>query len=70
MDSNVAVALTAVDPETGYIKAMVGGKDFSSNSFNLATRHDALWSSLRCSLLITALEEGISPYTSLTAPQK
>jgi penicillin-binding protein 1A len=31
-------ALVAIDPQTGYIKAMVGGRDFSESSFNRATQ--------------------------------
>jgi 1A family penicillin-binding protein len=33
-NDELQVALIAIDPRNGYIKAMVGGKDYSSNQFN------------------------------------
>jgi len=37
-DSYVQSALVAIEPATGYIKAMVGGRDFSVNQFNRAVQ--------------------------------
>jgi len=34
----IQTALVAMDPKTGYIKALVGGRDFRTNKFNLATQ--------------------------------
>lgn len=55
-------ALVAVEPATGYIKAMVGGRDFSKSQFNRA------WQALRQPgsafkpiLYAAALERGFSP---------
>ena len=56
-------ALVSIDPKTGYIKAMVGGKDFNKNKFNLATQGKRQpGSSFKMFTLVTALEKGIPPY--------
>ncbi|GAX89535.1 transglycosylase domain-containing protein [Effusibacillus lacus] len=54
-------ALVALDPKTGHIKAMVGGRDFSQSSFNrvLATRQPG--SSFKPFVYLSALENGASP---------
>ncbi len=60
-----SAALVAMDPRTGYIKAMVGGKDFSDMKFNLATQGKRQpGSTFKVFALIAALEQGISPYIS------
>ncbi len=65
---DLEVALTAVDPNTGYIKAMVGGKDFYSNQYNLATQAQrSPGSSFKTFTLVAALEQGISPSTTISA---
>lgn len=66
IDDAFEVALTAVDPDTGYIKAMVGGKDYYANQYNLATQAQRQpGSSFKTFTLIAALEEGISPQTMI-----
>lgn len=58
-----AAALVAMDPKTGFIKAMVGGKDFSEMKFNLATQAKRQpGSTFKVFVLMAALEQGISPY--------
>ncbi len=58
-----SVALVSIDPKTGYIKAMVGGKDFKKNQFNLATQgRRQPGSAFKTFTLVTALEKGIPPY--------
>lgn len=58
-----AAALVAMDPQNGYIKAMVGGKDFSEMKFNLATQSKRQpGSTFKVFALIAALEQGISPH--------
>ncbi len=51
-------ALVAIDPRTGYIKAMVGGKDYNENQFNrvLATTRQP-GSSFKAILYLAALEQ-------------
>ncbi|MFA5015124.1 MAG: PBP1A family penicillin-binding protein [Actinomycetota bacterium] len=56
-------ALVAMDPKTGYIKAMVGGKDFTELKFNLATQAKRQpGSTFKVFALLSALEQGVSPY--------
>ncbi|NJD55506.1 MAG: PBP1A family penicillin-binding protein [Nitrospirae bacterium] len=60
--SGVQAALVAIDPRTGYIKAMVGGFDFWKNQFNRATQ--ALrqpGSAFKPFVYVTALREGMTP---------
>src|SRR3954453_4617992 len=51
---------------------MVGGPNFETKPFNLATQgHRQPGSSIKPFTLVTALEEGISPYTTFeSAPQE
>lgn len=58
-----AAALVAMDPTNGYIKAMVGGKDFAELKFNLATQAKRqAGSTFKVFALLSALEQGVSPY--------
>jgi len=58
-------ALVAMDPTNGYIKAMVGGKDFKEMKFNLATQSKRQpGSTFKVFALLSALEQGVSPYTT------
>ncbi|MCL4418344.1 MAG: penicillin-binding transpeptidase domain-containing protein [Actinobacteria bacterium] len=56
-------AMVAMDPSNGFIKAMVGGKDFNTMKFNLATQGKRQpGSTFKVFALIAALEQGVSPY--------
>ena len=67
MNSALSVGMTAIDPNTGYIKAMVGGKDFYDRQWNLASQEARQpGSSFKTFTLVTALEQGISPNTSVS----
>jgi len=58
-----AAALVALDPKTGYIKALVGGNDFTDMKFNLATQAKRQpGSTFKIFALLAAMEQGISPY--------
>ena len=71
-------AMTVIDPRTGYVRAMVGGKDadyWDANStdgrVNLATGGSTgrqAGSSFKPFALVAALENGISPSTVFAAP--
>lgn len=66
MSSEFDVAFTVIDPDTGYIKALIGGRDFQADQFNLATQaHRSPGSSFKTFTLVGALEEGISPQTTV-----
>jgi len=65
-------SLVVIDNRNAGVKAMVGGPDFDSMPFNLATQgYRQPGSSIKPFTLITALEQGISPYTTFeSAPQE
>jgi penicillin-binding protein 1A len=64
-------SVVVIDNRNAGIKAMVGGPDFETKPFNLATQgHRQPGSSIKPFTLVTALEEGISPETVYeSAPQ-
>lgn len=66
-DPNQEFALTLVDPNTGYIKAMIGGKDFNTDQFNVATSSTGrmMGSTAKAFTLTDAIEKGISPQTMM-----
>ncbi|RJQ54683.1 MAG: penicillin-binding protein [Actinobacteria bacterium] len=58
-----SASLVAIDPKTGHIKAMVGGKNFERSKFNLATQgRRQPGSAFKTFVLVAALQKGISPY--------
>ena len=70
--SPATASVVVLDNETAGVKAMVGGPNFESKPFNLATLgHRQPGSSIKPFILLTALEQGISPYTVFeSAPQE
>jgi 1A family penicillin-binding protein len=61
-----SAALVGIDPRNGYIRAMVGGRDYTSSQFNLATQgRRQPGSSFKTFVLVTALEKGIPPYRAI-----
>ncbi len=57
-------ALVALDPTTGYILAMVGGRDFSSSQFNRATQAKRqAGSAFKPIVYAAALDKGFTPAT-------
>lgn len=66
LPDNLELAMVAVDPDTGYIKAMVGGRDYDQDEYNLATQAKRQpGSSFKTFTLLAALNDGISPDTNL-----
>lgn len=56
-----SASLVSIDPRTGYIKAMVGGKNFEAKKFNLAVQgRRQAGSSFKVFVLTAAIESGIS----------
>ena len=57
-----SAALVALDPKTGEILAMVGGRDFASQQFNVAVQGQGRQpgSSFKPFVLVTALQEGVT----------
>jgi len=61
-DRNLQAALVALDPATGDILALVGGRDFRQSQFNRATRSRRQpGSAFKPLLFAAALEHGFSP---------
>jgi penicillin-binding protein 1A len=55
-------ALVCIDPRTGYIKAMVGGKNYALSQFNVAADgHRQAGSSFKTFVLSRALADSVSP---------
>ncbi|HEY6213775.1 MAG TPA: transglycosylase domain-containing protein, partial [Vicinamibacterales bacterium] len=60
----VQAALIALDPQTGHVRAMVGGRDFNHSHFNRAIQaHRQPGSAFKPFVYATALEEGFTPAT-------
>lgn len=70
------VALAAIDPDNGYIKAMVGGAndEYDVNQINMATGEGSSkrqsGSSFKTFTLVAALEAGVDPQTLIDAGYK
>jgi membrane peptidoglycan carboxypeptidase len=58
-------ALMSIDPHTGYIKAMVGGKDYRSSQYNRVFAKRQPGSSFKPVLYLSALENGFTPLTRI-----
>jgi penicillin-binding protein 1A len=64
-------ALVSVDTETGEVLAMVGGRTFEENQFNLATQgRRQAGSAFKPFVLAAAVDEGISIKSRFDAPAK
>jgi penicillin-binding protein 1A len=60
-------ALVAMDPSTGEVRAMVGGRDFDSSHFNRATQAKRqAGSAFKPFVYATALEQGYTPATLIS----
>jgi 1A family penicillin-binding protein len=66
-DPTLQAALVAIDPETGSILALVGGRDFRQSQFNRATRSRRQpGSAFKPFLFAAALDNGYSPVSVLS----
>jgi membrane peptidoglycan carboxypeptidase len=69
-----AGALASVDPTTGRIVALYGGRDFKESQVNLATGQGGTGfqpgSAFKMFFVVAALEKGISPATVIRAPPR
>ncbi|MBO8172066.1 MAG: PBP1A family penicillin-binding protein [Bacillaceae bacterium] len=62
---NLQAALIAVDPRTGHIKAMVGGRDYQESQYNRVFARRQPGSSFKPFLYLAAVENGFSPLTEM-----
>jgi 1A family penicillin-binding protein len=66
-DQALQAALVAMDPHTGHVRAMVGGRDFAQSSFNRATQaRRQPGSAFKPFVYAAALERGFTPATLIT----
>jgi penicillin-binding protein 1A len=57
-----SAAIVALDPKTGFIKALVGGRDFQKQKYNLAVQgRRQPGSAFKTFVLVAALSKGIPP---------
>ncbi|MEA2302112.1 MAG: penicillin-binding protein [Solirubrobacteraceae bacterium] len=62
--SGPSAAMVVIDNATGEVRALVGGRDFNTHPFNLATQGQRQpGSAFKPFTLARALEDGISPYS-------
>jgi 1A family penicillin-binding protein len=67
-DSTIQAALVAMDPKTGAVKALVGGRDYQKDAYNMATSAKRQpGSSFKPFLYYAALKNGFTPSTLLTS---
>jgi penicillin-binding protein 2D len=59
--SNIQAAIVALDPQTGAIKAMVGGKDYATSPYNRVFAERQPGSTFKAILYTAALQNGWSP---------
>ncbi|WP_066635839.1 transglycosylase domain-containing protein [Desulfolucanica intricata] len=59
-------ALVAIDPRNGYIKAMVGGRDFNRSQYNRIYARSQPGSAFKPFLYTAAIERGYTAATTLT----
>jgi 1A family penicillin-binding protein len=59
---DLQAALVAIEPETGYVRALVGGRDFNASEFNRATQaRRQPGSAFKPLIFAAALEQGYGP---------
>lgn len=67
-DTHLEAALVCIDPKTGNILAMVGGRNYKDDQFNVATQaRRQPGSSFKTFTLVAALEAGLDPDTLVNA---
>lgn len=70
-DDELQFGMVALDNKTGYIKALVGGRDYNISQFNTATQaRRQVGSSMKTFTLTTAIKNGMSPeiYVNANSP--
>ena len=56
----------AIDPNTGYVVAMVGGKSYEQSQYNMATQSTRqVGSSFKTFTLVDAISQGMNPNISI-----
>ncbi len=60
---DLQAALVAIEPDTGMIKAMVGGRDYEKSQYNRVFSRRQPGSSFKAFLYMAALDQGFTPLT-------
>lgn len=69
-NDELQTALVSIDPKTGAVKALIGGRDYEKSSFNRATKAKrAPGSTFKPLLYYAALENGFTPSTPLLSEE-
>lgn len=69
-DNDLQVGFIAMEPDTGYVTAMVGGREYAESPFNRATQAKRQsGSAMKPILYAAAIEEGFSPLTYLRSEE-
>ncbi|MBD1372016.1 PBP1A family penicillin-binding protein [Hazenella sp. IB182357] len=63
--SNLQTALLSVDPHTGHIKAMIGGKSYPDSQYNRIFAKRQPGSTFKPFVYLTALQHGFTPLTKI-----
>ena len=64
-------AVVSIDPNTGYVRALVGGREYGPEKFNVATMgRRQPGSAFKPFVLATALQQGISPQAVYQGPSR
>jgi penicillin-binding protein 1A len=58
---NLETAIVSVEPPTGFVRAMVGGRDFATSQVNVAMSERQPGSTFKTFVLAAAFEQGIQP---------
>jgi penicillin-binding protein 1A len=67
--SDPHAALVSIDPDTGYVRALVGGRNYGEEQFNIALQgRRQPGSSFKPFVLVAALEKGITPEAGYRGP--
>jgi penicillin-binding protein 1A len=64
------MSLVSVEPSTGLVKALVGGRDFNDSQVNLALSNFPPGSSFKGYTVAAALEQGLPANTGFYAPER
>lgn len=69
-DPDLQVAFSAIDPKTGDVLALVGGRDYETSTFNRATQAKRMpGSTMKPILYYEALEQGYTPATMIQSEE-
>ena len=68
MDSDAQIASVILDPNTGAVLALIGGRNYNKSEFNRATKaYRQVGSTIKPFLYYSALENGFTPSTTFTS---